>query len=348
MDFAEKDRIGQYLVPHLHEMIFDELSEGYLKKAGIEDILTSVPVPIRVNDANNISVLSIAKNMAFVIGCDPNFKYKDNYVAYIIRNFDKRFAQGLIGEGLDAAEKNDYDYACILFRAAILIDPDNAVAYYCYGRALKDAYELADDEDFIGRFKAESLSAFEIATLKDGKLAEAFYYLGYAYLNMGLYIKAKLTWMEYLKLAEEKKKENDLSDDIMKLLNESISDVEERMKQLEEPVKIEEGYNLILSNKFQEGIKALLPYKESEFKNWWPLWYYLGVAYENLKDYENAHIHYKTVLNFAPSNLDAMEALVRVCHELEDEEGVEKYRKKLDIVKSNMKEDENIKNETVQ
>lgn len=345
MNFQEKDRIGQYLVPHLSEMIFDELSEGYLEKAGIKDILLSVPVPIRVNDANNISVLSIAKNMAFVIGCDPNFEYKENYVEYIIRNFDKRFAEGLIGEGLDVAEKKDFDYACILFRAAILVDPDNAVAYYCYGRALKDAYELGEEEDFIGRFKAESLSAFEIATLKDNKLMEAFYYLGYGYLNMGLYIKAKLTWEEYLKLGDEKLKDSNLKSEMKKVLEESISEIKERLEQLIEPIKIEEGYNLILSNKFSEGIEVLKPYTKSSYKNWWPLWYYLGVAYENLKDYPLAKEHYLEVLKYSPSNLEAMEALIRVCHELKDEALEAKYKSKVEIVKANMVEDEKLKQE---
>ena len=95
MNLQEKDRIGQYLVPHLSEMVFDELSDGYLKKAGIADIMTGVPVPIRKEELNSISTLAIARNMAFVIGCDPGFQYKENYIAYILRTFDKRFADGL-------------------------------------------------------------------------------------------------------------------------------------------------------------------------------------------------------------------------------------------------------------
>ena len=45
MNIGERDRIGQYLVPHLSQMIFDELSENYLEKAGLKDILLGVPVP---------------------------------------------------------------------------------------------------------------------------------------------------------------------------------------------------------------------------------------------------------------------------------------------------------------
>ena len=42
-----RDRIGEYLIPYLEQYVFDELSESYLEKAGIADILTGVPVPIK-------------------------------------------------------------------------------------------------------------------------------------------------------------------------------------------------------------------------------------------------------------------------------------------------------------
>ena len=199
MDLNRTDRIGELLTGYLKDFVFDELSEEYLKKAGVYDILKDVPVPIRRTEMTGITVLKIALNMAFVIGCDPNFKYRDNYVKYILKNFDKRFSDGLLAQGMDRAEKSSFEEAVIDFRAAILVDPDNAKAYYCYGRGLKDCYEkLLNDEqdmtsgvsysketeDMVGRYKAESLEAFEVATLKDPDLAEAYYYLGYAYLNM--------------------------------------------------------------------------------------------------------------------------------------------------------------------
>ena len=73
-----EDRIGEYLVPHLQDFIFDELSEGYLEKMGLKEIMTGVPIPLRKKELNKITTLTIALNMAFVIGCDPNFQYRDN------------------------------------------------------------------------------------------------------------------------------------------------------------------------------------------------------------------------------------------------------------------------------
>ena len=61
-----QDRIGEYLIPPVDEFLFDELSDSYLAKAGIADILSGVPVPIRKTAMANLSTLVIAQNMAFL------------------------------------------------------------------------------------------------------------------------------------------------------------------------------------------------------------------------------------------------------------------------------------------
>ena len=106
-----QDRVGEYLIPKTDEYLFDELSDAYLEKAGITDILTGVPIPINKGEMTGLSTLVIAKNMAFIIGCDINFKYRDNYVAYITRTFSKDFAKPLISEGVNLASNKDYETA---------------------------------------------------------------------------------------------------------------------------------------------------------------------------------------------------------------------------------------------
>ncbi|MCI8347808.1 MAG: hypothetical protein HFE74_00020 [Firmicutes bacterium] len=325
MDMINReDKIGVYLRPHADNFIFDELSDKYLEKNDLKEILSGVPIPIRKTELESISTLTIARNMGFIIGCDPGFKYRENYIAYIIKIFDIRFAQGLIADGVEAAQRNDFEYACIQFRGAMILDPSSVDAVYCYGRACKDAYENGEEEDFIARFKAESIEAFEEVTLCRPDFAEAYYFLGYGYINLGLYVKAKLTWDDFIKLSEDEEKKKE---------------IKERLSRLKEPVEIEEGYNLILSGHFNEGISVLEKYTESRFSDWWPLWYYIGMAYQGLGMAEEAIASFLKVLPLSPSNIDTMKELVKMYQEIGDDEKAEKYRKKIDIVAENIERD---------
>lgn len=315
------DRIGQFLAGHLKDFVFDELSEDFLKKNGFENILTGVPVPVNKKDLAAISIKNICISMAFIIGCDINFKHRESYINFIVRNYTKDFAKYLVGEGVESASKNDFDYACILFRGAFLIDPDNADAVYCYGRACKDSYEKGGSEDFVGLFKAEALEAFEKVTIMKPEFDMGYYFLGYAYLNLGLYVKASLTFKSFVELTK---------DSTMK------SEVEEWITKLEKPVEIEKAYNLVISGHFQEGIDALLPYSEDEkFNNWWPLWQYMGVAYKELGNLKMAEASFLQVLKLSPSNIDTMKELVEIYKATADQEKVEKYTKKISVVEEN-------------
>lgn len=325
MDLINREeKIAIYLRPQTGRFIFDELSAAYLEKAGMSDILSGVPVPIRKDQLSDISVLTIARSMAFIIGCDPRFKYRDNYIAYIMRAFDARFAQGLIADGVEAAQREDFLYACVQFRAAQLIDPQNIDAVYCYGRVCKDLYERGEDEEYIARFKAESLEAFEEVTMRRPDFADAYYFLGYGYINLGLYVKAKLTWEEFLRLSTNEEKKQEIAG---------------RLAQLADPVRIEQGYNMIISGRMQEGIEILEAFTESQYSDWWPLWYYLGVAYQEIGQSERAREAFIKVLRLSPSNTETMEELVHLYEEEGNSEKAEKYRRKIALIGENREQD---------
>ncbi len=321
-------------------MLFDELSDDYLKKAGVKDIIGAVPVPVNPGEDGELSTLSIALNMARVIGGDANYPYADKYLEYIEHICGDDAVKVMVSEGAKAADTQDFEVACMFFRAALAIDPKSLTALFLYARACKEAYEreaeesveatgenAAMAESYIGSFKAESMESFELLTMLHPEFDMGYYFLGYAYLNLGLYTKAQITWETFMKLHEE-------SDEL-------TEDIEERLQLLNEPVIIEQGCNRIMSGDYQGGKAILEPYMKGNYSRWWPLYYYLGMAETALGNTEDAIARYKQALVYSPSNTDVMAELIGLYQAIGDEEGAEKYRKKIEIVSNNIADEAN-------
>lgn len=270
------------------------------------------------------------------MGCDPDFQYADKYVEYIhrclddifVKNFQRPFAEYVINEGIKATEANDFDCAAIYFRGALMIDENQQDALYCYARACKDSYEIGEEEEYVARYKAEALEAFECLTMESPDFADGFYFLGYAYLNLGLYIKAKLTWEEFMKLSQD--------DELKKEIN-------ERLKSLDDPVEIEKAYNLIISGNYQEGYDKLSRYKVEKYDKWWPMWYYLGIAAKELGNKDESIEHFQKVLTISPSNIETMKELIKLYDEKKQKDMVKKYTDKIKIIEENILKDKEIK-----
>ena len=321
-------------------MLFDELSDAYLEKAGVKDIIGGVPVPVNPGEDGELSTLSIALNMARVIGGDANYPYADKYLEYIKYICGEDASKVLISEGAKAADAQDFEIACMFFRAALAIDPKSLTALFLYARACKEAYEREAEEsveevgenakmaeEYIGNFKAESMESFELLTMLHPDFDMGYYFLGYAYLNLGLYTKAQITWETFKKLHET---EDELTEDI-----------DEHLGLLNEPVIIEQGCNRVMSGDYQGGKSILEPYTEGSYSQWWPLYYYLGMAESALGNTQAAIDRYKQALVYSPSNTDVMVELVNLYKAIGDEEGANKYLKKIEIVSNNIADEAN-------
>ena len=180
-------------------------------------------------------------------------------------------------------------------------------------------------------FKAESMETFELLTMMHPDFAPGYYFLGYAYLNMGLYLKAQLTWQDFMKYSSGTEREtHEMDDDMLASLRDEISG---RLEELAAPVEIERGCNLVMSGDFQGGKAVLDAFREGGYAAWWPLWYYLGTAEAALGNGRAAIECYKTVLKLSPRNTDAMEELAAIYEMTGDEENALKYRRKTEIVR---------------
>lgn len=335
-----EDRISRYLGIRNHDMMFADLSSDYLERIGAADILTGIPVPVRgaeQGDNNETDARDIVFDMARIVGGDPSFVYADKYIDFIKHAASEQAEPMLVSEGARSADKGDFEDACMLLRAALRIEPKSRAALYLYARACKACQETSsEDEERAAMFKAEAMDTFEILTMMHPEFAMGYYFLGYEYLNLGLYLKTKLTWQDFLKYSSGTELEtSDMDDDMLAGLREEI---EGRLEELEEPIKIEDGCNKVMMGDYQGGLEVLSAYKEGPFSEWWPLWYYLGTAESSLGHSDEAIECYKRVLKYSPSNTDAMEELAALYAIAGDIENSTKFRNKIKIVRENESE----------
>lgn len=329
-----KDRITEYLIEANKGILFDELSDEYLQKAGLYDILHGVPVPLVLDD-EGMSTLTLAYGMARIVGGDINFVYSEAYIKYIRLVLGDQADRVLLSEGVRLASEGDYESACMFFRAVLAFEPESCDALYLYGRACKDAYEKGSteerEESYVGNFKAESLEVFELLTMIHPEFAMGYYFLGYGYLNLGLYTKARLTWRSFMELTEEGSGVNSDTNggaDIGELRKE----ISQRLSMLDEPVEIENACNMIMSGNYQGGLAILESYSKGRYSKWWPMWYYMGIASEAMADIDGAISAFKQALQYSPSNTDIMRELVQIYEAIGDEAGRTKYAKKIDLI----------------
>jgi tetratricopeptide (TPR) repeat protein len=95
---------------------------------------------------------------------------------------------------------------------------------------------------------------------------------------------------------------------------------------------IEKGYGAVLAGRWTEGLNILEPFMESAYKEWWPLWYYLGEAYLNTGRSEEAKNAFTEALRFNASHIDSMKELIAI-YRIEGNAGmVKKYAGKIKLV----------------
>jgi len=326
-----EDRIGRYFKKYLNKFVFVEFSDEFMASNKAGHLMKGVPVPLRRKEVKEfaggrgIDFLVLAENMAWVMGCDPHFKYTKDYCAILSKLYNYKLYEGMMKEGRDAAENGEMDNACIHFRAALCMKHDYMHAMYSYARACRVMYEHSKNEEYIGRFKAESLDWFEILTETHPRFAMGYYYLGYSYLNIGLYGKAKIAWQDYLKFGRNGRDRREIT---------------KRLNQIAHPVAIEDGCLKIGAGRYEEGLEILEPYLKSQYKDWWPLHYYLGRGYVQADRISDAVTEFKKVLMTNGSHLETMKELLLIYEEQDDRANIKKYSEKIKMIEEAQAEEQ--------
>ena len=321
------DRVAPFLKGLANSYLFDTFSEEYLRREGL-DFMIGVPIPLGKEDLvafseGGLPVVRLADNMALLSGADPQFPSINNYLRFLARFFDEKLADVLVEMGGRHLRDADYAKSAAYFRSALLLEASHQKALFGYACACREWYLSLDAETHATQMQAlkdESMEFFEWCQTLYPDFGAAYYFLGYAYLNLGLYTKAMLTWDRFMALAEDEEEKQEIG---------------ERLAQLKDPVRIEEGINLLLGGKLREGLAILEAYVDTDYRNWWPLHYYLASAYQTLSYTDEAIEGFLKVLELSPSHIDSTRQLAELYEQKNDSEKAEKYRRKTEILARN-------------
>jgi len=324
---SREDKLKPYLESLMKDFMFTEVSEEFLCMADLS-FMKDVPIPIKADDLklfvdNGLSTTQIADNIAIVIGTDTHFKYVESYLRYLHKLFDEKLILVFAGKGEECLKIGNYRKGLAYLRAAMMFKDDALQAMFCYANGCRYWYLSMEDEDgqddLILLLKNEAREYFEHCTSAYPQFAKGWYFLGYAYLNMGQFQRTQIAWKKYMVVSGEEPEEEK-------------KEIAERLEDLRHPVMIEKGFNLLSAGQIEDGLRILEPYVNTEYGKWWPLHFNLACAYRELGHREEAVEGFLKVLETSPSNYDAMVALSELYAELGDAEKAEKYLNKSKLV----------------
>ncbi len=148
-----RDPLKQYLGSEIKGLIFAELSEEFCIGAGM-GFMIGVPVPFSPEDLaktqseGGVDISRLSDNMALVCGADPAFKYRDAYLEFLEKFFERgKLTQVLLSRAYERLEKRAYRRACVYSRAALLLAGEERDALFAYACCCREWYLSREGDD---------------------------------------------------------------------------------------------------------------------------------------------------------------------------------------------------------
>ena len=258
-----------------------------LKDSSSYPILEDVPLPIYVDDiqsgimtgtmSEKIELENFLDGMIINIGADKDFLHNEEY-KIILTNFLDDISKYASSKAMAIADK-DINKALLLLRGGYILNPIDNYNAYLYARFLwPQAFEAKDKfkEDFI----REALNILQNIISNDENFAISYYELGNIYTNLGEYIKAR----SFYNIALQK------TDSI-----EAQDEIRDKLTEINDNAEIEEALYFIGKSDYNGAIKKLTGLLSNKKRA--DAYYYLGVAYQNVGQYENSIMAFENALN---------------------------------------------------
>jgi len=298
----------EYFLKKRNDISFISLKKGAAVSFKGKTYITKIelPVPVRIeklledinkqDEIDGITLNNIIDGIIYILGTDNNFKYKQDYkemfealnfeflpyIIYIINNGIKTEDSVIYGKALINNEENEK--TCFIYAS-------------CLEKMGMELHEKGNDQSRY--FLEEANLYFEKCLDYNDKFSLAYYKLGYYYKRKQQYVKAQLIWQRH----------QELDDDDLR-----IEEIRNELLQLKPYVDYENGYNLVLKERPEEGLDLLLPLVK-DFSGWWNLLFFIGLAYRALGEYAIAEAYFENVLKIDNLQKDALNelGLCKIC-----------------------------------
>lgn len=294
--------IDDYLLKRTDDLSFIQLKhDSQLNIQNYQLPTNGLDIPIITEElAENIKtkkedeVLTIGiiiRGMIYLLGVDPRFKYREEYIKFLYA-VNPKIEEYILIEGLYFLEKTKFIEGIIFLKSLISLNPCDIKGLLNYSLALLEYRdkELIDKKNTYTIFTKEAKDKLEELLEIDNQQSLAYYYLGFIYKDNKEFNKAKFHWEKAIKLElEENLKEH----------------VRELLLQLEDMAQYEKGYEAILAGRPKEGI-PLLKELEERYKKWWNLMFFIGLGYRQLNAFSEAIQYFEKVLELKEDQLDTI------------------------------------------
>lgn len=256
-----------------------------LKDSSNFQMLKGISLPVYIDEVKKgilsgameeeIKVQNFFDGMIINLAIDPDFIYNDKYKLILDKYIDD-FAKYTTNQALQAKDRIK---AILLLRGGFLLNPLDSYNSYLYARNLWPlAFEIS--EDYKDEFIKKSIEILEDIIKRNENFAPSYFELGNIYTNLGRYIKAK----SYYNKALQK------TDSI-----EAIDEIRDKISEIEDNAQIEEALYFIGKSRYDEAIRTLTHLLSNAKRA--DAYYYLGVSYQNLGQYENSIMAFENAID---------------------------------------------------
>jgi len=294
--------LSKYFTEKTKDIVFTQLKEGKTIKIGNIVIDHNFKIPMLTKDLVNkvkgeeeldINVESMVKGMIKIIGLDPDFSHVEEYKTFL-KDFDPDIGNKVLKNGLYFASQERYMEGLIHLRTAYEFLGDDLNVLYNYGKIcdeLIEGYDSEDDKKAL--FLKEGKEIFMYLTEKFPSFPDSYYFLGFYFAMDNHYNQAK----EYFKISIN----NGIDDNKRTKIIELIKDIDDK-------ATFETGSQMILNERFQEGLEHLVPLEEFH-NDWWNLLFFIGLAYRHLEEYDKAVDYFKRTLEYNSGHTETLNEL---------------------------------------